>query len=175
MSAELEVNLKLLRKYKEDPDFPREKSRHESRLMEALGNAVYEPAIDFFFQCLDDENWFWREYSLKALGWYYEWSSGGPFAIKVRELLLNDPDLDIRKKAAFVTGLISNFPNADLINILKHEPDWDLRYSAFTALISLSKVGGRHQAWSDIGNKVYEPTWENFVKKKWKSEDTDRW
>lgn len=108
--------------------------------MHAVAEAQYLPAIKFFISCLDNTNSEWRLEGLQDLGYHYQFPPDSVITQKIRYLLLNDPDDDVRLAAAFILGIRSVWLDSALMTALCSDPEEHVRYAAFNSFLKLAGV-----------------------------------
>lgn len=106
--------------------------------MHELAEAQYVPALDFFLTFLNDPDWDWRLEGLQLAGFHYEFAPNSQITEKIRHLLATDANEYVRLTAAAVLGVCSKWPDAALITALQFDPDEEVRYAAFEALLGLA-------------------------------------
>lgn len=111
-----------------------------SRRMHQLAEAEYPPALELFQSLLKDADWDWRLEGLQLIGFHYDITSNEKLIKKIRQLLLNDPEDNIRITAASILGIRSQWPDNTLVMALQSDPNQFVRYSAFEALLKLARV-----------------------------------
>ncbi|MUL36525.1 hypothetical protein [Gloeocapsopsis dulcis] len=125
---------------RENPVLDRGELRKIWRQMHAVAEAQYLPAIDFFISCLDDVNSRWRLEGLQDVGYHYHFPPDSPITEKIRQLLLSDPNDDIRLAAASILGIRSVWLDPALVTALNSDPEKYVRYVAFNSLLTLAGV-----------------------------------
>lgn len=108
--------------------------------MHDLAEAQYLPAIDFFMSCLNDVNSTWRLKGLQDVGYHYQFPPDSTITEKIRQLLLSDPDDDVRSTAASILGIRSVWLDPALMTALHSDPEEYVRYSAFDSLLTLAGI-----------------------------------
>lgn len=106
--------------------------------MHGLAEAKYVPAQSFFVTCLDDPRSDWREDCLTCLGFHYQFAPDSNIIVKIRQMLLNDPDAFVRLAATSILGIRSYPSDYSLIAAMQNDIDEDVRLSAFDALLTLT-------------------------------------
>lgn len=108
--------------------------------MHLLAEAQYLPAVAFFLACLDDSRADWREDCLTCLGFHYQLPPSSQILEKIRQVLLTDPNSFVRLAAASILGSRSTPSDPALIAALHSDPDEDVRFVVFEALLTLHGV-----------------------------------
>lgn len=129
--------LEEVRAWIENPD-NEEKYSEILRISHALAEAQYLPAKTLFIEGLYDQRWWWREDSISLLAFHY--SLEEHIVDRIRELLLNDPDDNVRMTAASALGSRSTLPDRALLTALQTDPDDLVREVAFGSILELVGV-----------------------------------
>lgn len=121
--------------------------------MHALAEAGYVPAIDFFKLFLDDPDWDWRLEGVQLLGFHYLFTPQSEILRKFRQLLLADPQAQVRMSAAMALGSQLarmgpasksesqlQWPDRALVQAMQSDSDEDGRRAAFEALLTSAGV-----------------------------------
>jgi HEAT repeat protein len=108
------------------------------RKAHALAENEFPAAKDFFVQGLNDPNWRWRDDCISFLGFHYLLEND--ILKKIRNLLLFDPNSNVRISAASVLGKQSSLPDPALISAIMKDSNHLVRESAFEAILALAGV-----------------------------------
>lgn len=109
-------------------------------VMHSLAESQYLPVIPLFAKCLEHRDWVWRVQCLECLGFHYEIQSDEKLMEKVRQLLLNDPNSDVRMTAASILGIRSTWLDKTLVQALNTDEDYFVKEAAFDALLKLAQI-----------------------------------
>jgi HEAT repeats len=109
------------------------------RKAHGLAEAHYVPAKELFIQGLNDADWQWRGDCIRFLGFHYS-PLESTVLEKIRELLIKDPEADVRIAAASVLGGRSSLPDNALLIALNSDSNWWVRISAFESLLELAGI-----------------------------------
>ena len=117
-------------------------------------------AKEFFLSCLSDPDPDWRLHGLRNLGFHYSFSPESETCNKIRTLLLEDDDSDIRMSAASVLGIRSRWLDSALLKSLTSDPDEFVRIVSFESLIQLAgtPIGVAFKASEKAKKGEIEPT-----------------
>lgn len=128
--------------------------------MHSLAEARYQPAMEFFLAGLDDNNWRLRETSLSLLGFHYEFSHDGEIIGKIREMLLNDPEANVRITAASILGLRSKWPEDTLIKSFSVDDNIFVKEASFLSILELIGVPKSEvmKESKKLSDKEYQPS-----------------
>ena len=134
-----------------DPNAVLEEARHalnegriiyENKLslrLHALAEAHDEKAKAFFVEVMQiAEDSEWRLEMLRDIGFHYDLSHDPAIVRQIREMLLSDPDEDVRNAAAIILGSQSSWPDRALYRAMLNDAHNGVRLSAFEALLTLS-------------------------------------
>lgn len=104
-----------------------------------LAEAQDEKAKVFFAEVMqnarDDD---WRLEMLRDVGFHYDLSDDPAIVRQIREMLLSDPDDDVRSAAAMILGIRSSWPDQALYRAMLNDVDKTNRVRAFESLLRLS-------------------------------------
>ncbi len=133
------------------------------RNLHDLAEAEYQPAFEFLMTCLEHPDSIWRWQSLRNIGFHYVTTSNSLFLKKTRELLRHDPDSAIRRTAALILGIHSQWKDQALVTALSCDPQPDVRAVAFASLLELAGVPRWRawKCWQQVKTGEIQPTWEN--------------
>jgi len=136
--------------------------RRVFRNLHDLADAQYQPAFEFLTGCLDHPDSTWRLASLRDIGFHYVTSPDSLFVEKARELLCDDPNSDVRRAAALILGIRSQWKDTALVTALTSDPERFVRASAFASLLELAGVPRRRawKSWEQVKRGEIQPTWE---------------
>ena len=132
---------KLLKKIKAwiaIPDIRREIYVDLYEKSHLLADAQYPPAKSFFVEGLSDNRWWWRQHCISFLAFHYPLEDD--IVDKIRDLLLNDPDDNVRMTAASGLGARSYLPDKGLLTAIQADPDDLVREASFTSILHLADV-----------------------------------
>ncbi|KAA3664592.1 MAG: hypothetical protein DWQ04_04935 [Chloroflexi bacterium] len=108
-----------------------------SQSLRKLVNAHYQPALDFFLDCLEDQRQEWRAQCLVLVGLHYDLMGNEVALDKIRGVLQHDPDRQLRIKAAEMLALHSDWPDYALRSALENDPDNGVCFAACQAILEL--------------------------------------
>jgi hypothetical protein len=107
--------------------------------MHILAEAQDMDAFPIFVKLLSDERPDWVRYALEAIGFHYRLDPQGEVVHKVRQLLLNHHDENVRTTATFVLASKSRWPDFALLHALEEDDSIFVRYSVLNALLDLAR------------------------------------
>jgi len=137
MSVELANTLIYLKEWKNHP-FPVNYYPDIWSRCHDLAEAQYQPAKDFFVEGLDDPDWLWRHDCVTLLGFHFPLEN--EVVEKIRDLLLNDPNSNIRMASASVLGVRSNHPDRALFSTLRFDSNETVKKAALDSVLRLAGV-----------------------------------
>ena len=76
----------------------------------------------------------------KQKGYHYQFPPNSAITEKIRQLLLSDPDDDVRLTAASILGIRSVWLDPALMTAFRSDSEEYVRYSAFDSLLTLAGV-----------------------------------
>ena len=120
--------------------FDEDQLRELKKQLHRLAEAQDLSAKDFFLSCLSDPIASWRYLGLNNLGFHYYFTEEKEVCEKIRFLLLNDPDEDVRRCAASVLGCQSEWLDSALLIALHSDSNKYVRIAAFESLLKLAGV-----------------------------------
>lgn len=107
--------------------------------LHALAEAQDEKAKAFFVEVMQTaEDSEWRLEMLRDIGFHYDLSDDPAIVRQIREMLLSDPDEDVRNAAAIILGGQSSWPDRALYWAMLNDAHNGVRLSAFESLLTLS-------------------------------------
>ncbi len=112
------------------------------RQMHALAEAQYAGALPLFVALLGDSDWDWRLKGVRLLGFHYPLDPTDEITGQLRQLLLTDGSEHVRMSAAAVLGVRSQWRDDALVRAVQHDPDDDVRKTAFLSLLMLAGLTG---------------------------------
>lgn len=122
-----------------------------SRRLHALAEAHNEKAKTFFAEVMQSANdGTWRLETLRDIGFHYDLSDDPAIVTKIREMLLSDPDEDVRMAAASILGIQSSWPDEALYRAMLNDVEEFVRFSAFESLLTLSGMSHK-ESWRVYG------------------------
>ena len=89
--------------------------------------------MTFFVEGLTDKRWWWRQRCISYLAFHYSLEKS--IIYRIKDILLNDPDEDVRITAAGALGSISDSPDKALFTALKADPDDLVKRTAFVSIL----------------------------------------
>jgi HEAT repeat protein len=128
----------LLDEIRAEFDDPTAKHAHRHNIwvkLHTLAEKRYGPAFELFVRGLDDPDSAWRYVYLRNFGFHYAADDLRPYLNRIRALLQNDPDEDVRRTAASVIERISTWPDQALLHALENDEDGMVRETAFESLL----------------------------------------
>ena len=99
----------------------------------------YEPLYDFFVICLDDPDSSWREKSLAKLH-FFKSKIDDTTVAKVRTIALTDVDRSVRVRACGTLGIISQWPDSALREIIERETEFFILAAATSSILLLRGI-----------------------------------
>ena len=108
-----------------------------SAQLRKLAQAHYAPALPFFVNGLQDERHEWRTQCLLLIGVHYDLAGNEAALDKIRGVLRNDPERELRIKAVETLALHSFWPEHALRNAMEADPDPKVCYAACKAILEL--------------------------------------
>jgi hypothetical protein len=114
-----------------------------NRRLHALAEAQDETAKIFFVTLLQADNASWRLESLRNLGFHYDLGGEPSLIERIRDLLLKDPDVDVRMAAASILGIQSAWPDRTLYEAMTTDINHFVNEAAFESLLRLSGMSYR--------------------------------
>lgn len=141
--------------------------RRVFRNLHDLAEAEYQPAFEFLITCIDHRNAIWRWQSLRYIGFHYSTALDSLFLEKTRVLLCQEPDLNVRRAAALILGLHSQWQDAALVTALTSDPEPDIRAVAFASLLELAGMARCRawKCWQQVKTGKIQPTWEEVQRR----------
>lgn len=122
-----------------------------SRRLHALAEAQDEKAKAFFAEVMHSaEDSDWRLETLRDIGFHYDLRNDPAIVAQIREMLLSDPDVDVRMAAASILGIRSSWPDQALYWAMLNDVEEFVRFCAFESLLKLSGMS-RKESWRVYG------------------------
>ncbi len=141
--------------------------RRVFRNLHDLAEAEYQPAFEFLITCIDHPDAIWRWQSLRDIGFHYSTAPDSLFLEKARALLRQDPERNVRRVAALILGLHSQWKDPALMTALASDPEPDVRAVAFASLLELAGMARCRawKCWQQVKTGEIQPTWEEVQRR----------